>query len=71
MGRNKAAVLAAMLDLSPTTERVTEPGLSPTDVGVINLQDLGGWASQGFWQLFLISALGPSQTIVGVTDPHN
>ena len=30
-----------MLDLSPTNVGVTEPGLSPTGVGVIDLQDWG------------------------------
>ena len=57
-----------MLDLSPTNVGVTEPGLSPTGVGVIDLQD--GGADMGFWQLLLLSAFGLSLTDVSVTDPR-
>ena len=71
MGRVIATVVAAMLDLSPTTVGVTEHGLSPIVVRVIDLQDWGVGADMGFWQPFLISAFGPSRTFVGVTDPHN
>ena len=70
MGKVIASVVAAMLDLSPTTVGVTEHGLSPTGVGVTDLQDWGR-ADMGFWQLFLISALGLSQTNVRVTDPQS
>ena len=55
---------------SLTTVGVTEHGLSPTVVRLIDLQDWGVGADMGFWQPLLISALGPSRTIVGVTDPH-
>ena len=71
VGRVIVTVMAAILDLSPTTVEVIEHDLSPTVVGVIDLQDWGVGADMGFWQALLISALGPPQTIVGVTDPHN
>ena len=48
MGQGVATVVAAILDLSPSTVEVLERGLSPTVVEVIELHDWGEGADLGF-----------------------